>query len=271
MINFLQKYKRIIKYLIAGGTAASVDLVLLYILTDILGVWYLISACVAFSIAFFVSFFLQKFWTFRDRDKEVIYKQMRIYLIVALANLALNAVLMYALVDGFKIWYMLAQFIISGLIAIESYLVYKHFIFNKNSKTKILIATGIYPPDIGGPAQYAKNLVEQFTELGYEVKVLSYRLEKKLPIGLRHILYFLRVMFNLSNTNLIIALDTFSVGMPAVIAAIIFNKKIIIRTGGDFLWESYVERSGDLVTLKQFYEIKPGLILKEKIIFILSR
>jgi len=26
---------------------------------------------------------------------------------------------------------------------------------------KILIATGIYPPDIGGPAKYAKSLAEE--------------------------------------------------------------------------------------------------------------
>ncbi|MFH0955625.1 MAG: GtrA family protein [Candidatus Falkowbacteria bacterium] len=134
MVNLLLKYKQVIKYLIAGGTAAFTDLSLLYILTDILGIWYLISACLAFAVAFFVSFFLQKFWTFRDADKEIMYKQMGVYLAVALANLALNGALMYVFVDGFKIWYMLAQFIISGLIATESYLVYKIFIFNKAVK-----------------------------------------------------------------------------------------------------------------------------------------
>ncbi|OGF23147.1 hypothetical protein A3D45_02985 [Candidatus Falkowbacteria bacterium RIFCSPHIGHO2_02_FULL_42_9] len=106
---------------------------------------------------------------------------------------------------------------------------------------------------------------------GHQIEVLSYRMEKKLPIGIRHILYFFRVIWNLNKVNLIIAFDTFSVGVPAALAAIIFNKKIIIRTGGDFLWESYVERSGNLVTLRQFYDIKPVLNLKEKIVFILSR
>ena len=145
-------------------------------------------------------------------------------------------------------------------------------IFEKlTAKFNILIATGIYPPDIGGPAQYAKNLVDQFENQDHQVKVLSYKLEKKLPIGFRHIWYFFRVIFNLNKVNFIIALDTFSVGLPAVTAAKIFNKKIIIRTGGDFFWESYVERSGNLITLKQFYEIKPALNLKEKIIFILSK
>lgn len=270
MINLFLKSKQIIKYLIAGGTAALVDLALLYFFTDRLGIWYLVSASLAFILSFFVSFFLQKFWTFKDADKAAMYRQMGAYLTVALINLALNAALMFMFVDGFKIWYLLAQFIASGLIAVESYFIYKHLIFNKSGQRKILIATGIYPPDIGGPAQYAKNLAEQFAGLGCGVKVLSYRLEKKLPIGLRHILYFLRVIFNLPAIDLIIALDSFSVGLPAVIAAKIFNKKIIIRTGGDFLWESYVERSGDLITLKQFYAARPALNFKEKMIFSLS-
>ncbi len=50
---------------------------------------------------------------------------------------------------------------------------------------KILICTGIYPPDIGGPAQYADNLKDEFLKQGNAVKILTYKLEKKLPIGIR--------------------------------------------------------------------------------------
>lgn len=133
MFEVLQKHKQIIKYLIAGGTAAAVDLALLYIFTDIFGWWYLVAACLAFAAAFFVSFFLQKFWTFRDGNKEKIYSQMIIYLVVSLANLLINAGLMYIFVDGLGIWYILAQIIASGLIAIESYLIYNFFIFNRGT------------------------------------------------------------------------------------------------------------------------------------------
>ncbi len=136
---------------------------------------------------------------------------------------------------------------------------------------KILIATGIFPPDIGGPAQYAKNLLEEFLRRGFKARVLSYKTEKRLPPGLRHLWYFFRLLFVLPDSDLIIALDTFSVGLPAVLAAKIFNKKIIIRTGGDFLWESYVERTGHLIALPRFYEKMPVLSVKEKIVFSLTK
>lgn len=137
---------------------------------------------------------------------------------------------------------------------------------------KIIIATGIYPPDIGGPAQYAKNLKAEFEAKGHQVKVLTYRLEKILPTGIRHFWFFLRCLATFPRSDLVIALDTFSVALPAVAAAQLLGKKIIIRTGGDFLWEWYVERTGDLVLLKDFYQTRFNkLNFKEKIVFKLSR
>ncbi|OHA54130.1 MAG: hypothetical protein A2Z62_00105, partial [Candidatus Terrybacteria bacterium RIFCSPLOWO2_02_42_20] len=56
-------------------------------------------------------------------------------------------------------------------------------------KLNILICTGIYPPDIGGPAKYAKNLTDEFSRNGNKVKVLAYGMEKKMPIGARHFWY----------------------------------------------------------------------------------
>ncbi|MFA6307044.1 MAG: GtrA family protein [Patescibacteria group bacterium] len=134
MLNLLLKYKRAVKFFIAGSVGAFTNLTLLYFFTDILGVWYLVSSSLSFAVSFLVSFFLQKFWTFSDGDKEAIYKQMGVYLAVALTNLGLNGLLMYTMVDGFEIWYLPAQIIASGLIAVESYFIYKKFIFNQAAK-----------------------------------------------------------------------------------------------------------------------------------------
>ena len=137
---------------------------------------------------------------------------------------------------------------------------------------KILIVTGIYPPDIGGPAQYAKNLEEIWRKEGNQVKVLSYKFEKWLPIVIRHKLFFLRTLFSLKGVDFVFGLDTFSTAWPALCAVKIWNKKMIIRTGGDFLWEGYVERTGDLVLLRNFYKIFiEKWNIKERIIFKLIR
>lgn len=125
----------------------------------------------------------------------------------------------------------------------------------------ILIATPLYPPDIGGPAQYAQHLEEEFVQQGYRVHILKYGWERWLPTGLRHSFFFCRALLSLCGVGWVLALDTFSVGWPVVIAAKLLRKKVIMRIGGDFLWETYVERTGDVVILREFYlKIKTGQI-----------
>lgn len=138
--------------------------------------------------------------------------------------------------------------------------------------SKILICTGIYPPRIGGPAQYAKEVKEELEKRGNAVKVLTYGLEHKLPPLIRHELFFWRTLLSLRGVDFILALDTFSVGWPATIVAKFLKKRIVIRTGGDFLWESYVERTGDLVLFKNFYKQKlSNLNWKERMIFKITK
>ncbi len=137
---------------------------------------------------------------------------------------------------------------------------------------KILIATGIYPPDIGGPAQYARGVEDAWQKQGHKVKVLCFRLERKLPTGIRHLYYFFRVLFSLPRVDFVFSPDTFSAALPALLAAKLLGKKILIRTGGDFLWEWYVERTSDLVLLRDFYHTRMNrLSLKERVIFRLMR
>jgi glycosyltransferase involved in cell wall biosynthesis len=133
---------------------------------------------------------------------------------------------------------------------------------------KILISTGIYPPDIGGPAQYARNLYETWKSQGHEVKVAAYRWERAFPTFVRHFLFLTKIIRKGWNADLVLVLDTWSAAVPTMWACKLMNKKYIIRTGGDFLWETYVERTGDLVLFRDFYDISMDKFsTKEKVIF----
>jgi glycosyltransferase involved in cell wall biosynthesis len=70
---------------------------------------------------------------------------------------------------------------------------------------------------------------------------------------------------------MVLALDTYSCGLPATVAAKLCGTLIMLRTGGDFLWEQYVERTDDLVLLRDFYKEKTHpLSSKEQAIFRLT-
>jgi len=135
----------------------------------------------------------------------------------------------------------------------------------------ILIITGIYPPEIGGPAEYAKNLKDVWATRGHSVSVKIFGQFRKWPWGLRHIIFFFYILPSVRNADYIVALDAFSAGVVTV-ASKLFSKTIIFRTGGDVVWELYTERTGEMVLLRDFYKTCLGkLSAKEKIIFSLMK
>jgi glycosyltransferase involved in cell wall biosynthesis len=136
---------------------------------------------------------------------------------------------------------------------------------------KILIATGIYPPRAGGPSYFAQGLKEALQKLGHKVVVRTFTLERYLPTGLRHLVYFLKTVPVYLWADTTIVMDTFSVAVPVALMRKWFGKRMIIRTGGDFLWEQYVQRSKKKVLFPEFYSGHRYFTKKEQTIFRLTR
>ncbi len=132
IFRLLIKYKTLVKYFFSGGAAVAVNLAFLYCLTEVFDIWYVTSSIIAFFASLLTGFFLQKFWTFRDNNVRRIKRQMIMYSAVGALNLALGPVLLYALVEMFNIWYMLAQLLVMAGLAIESYLINRFITFKKD-------------------------------------------------------------------------------------------------------------------------------------------
>lgn len=123
------RHAQLLRFLISGGTAFLANIVLIYLCTELLAIWYLISSIIAFVGAFVVSFSMQKFWTFKNREADRMKKQLGMSLLLALANLGINTLLMYALVEHAHMHYLSAVVLATLLIAVETYFVYKYIIF----------------------------------------------------------------------------------------------------------------------------------------------
>lgn len=130
---------------------------------------------------------------------------------------------------------------------------------------RIVIATPFYPPDRGVLAVYAEGIGGALRKQGHTVSVVSLGFLKRLPPGLRHGAYFLKILFPVMRSNHVLLLDTWSVGVPAGFAARICRKPFSVRIGGDALWEAYVERTGEGVRLSDFYRERRTLSFKERL------
>ena len=128
-IRLFRRYEQFCKFLIAGAFVVLINLMVLYALTDLAHIYYLLSTVLAFLVAFCVSFFVQKNWTFKDRSRDRLHKQLPFYLGVQLVNLGCNTILMYVFVEYLHIWYLLSQAIIAFFLAMIVYFINKAFIF----------------------------------------------------------------------------------------------------------------------------------------------
>lgn len=134
LYSLAEKNKLPVKYVLSGGSAATVHFGLLYSLTEWGGLWYILSASIAFIFAFIISFCLQKFWTFRDNGSYKIKRQIGAYFGVGVFNLFLNGLGMYIVVDVFGVMYIAAQVMVGIILAGESFCIYRYIIFDKKRR-----------------------------------------------------------------------------------------------------------------------------------------
>jgi glycosyltransferase involved in cell wall biosynthesis/putative flippase GtrA len=281
LFKLINKYKTIVKFAFSGAAATVIHFLLLFVLTDVFQVWYIISTIVGYIGGFFVSFTLQKFWTFRDRSRRW-RQQVFLYFLVSLTGLGANVAMMYVLVDNLRVWYLLAQLITVCFIAIGNFIVYRLIIFKKSSsiepeagrKKKVVLATGIFPPDIGGPATYAKIVAQELTQNGYEVAVITYAgLKGKNSSGesagfqvvkvlrarnlfRRYFKYFLVAWRQARDADIVYLQDPVSAGLPAALACYLRGRDYILKIVGDYAWEQGRQRFGVRDGLDEFQKNK---------------
>jgi len=135
---------------------------------------------------------------------------------------------------------------------------------------KILIATGIFSPDIGGPASYAMVLGQKISGKA-DVTVITYsskfrhKTDRELPFKvvrvwrgwpklLRHAVYFFRVLGQASKNDAVFSLNAVSAGLPALLAAKIKKKKFFVKIVGDYAWEIAVNKKKSSFLINDFQE-----------------
>lgn len=131
---------------------------------------------------------------------------------------------------------------------------------------KITIATGLYPPEIGGPATYSSMLEEELPKHGFEVSIVPFGWVRHYPKIIRHFVFAWKLWQESKKTSVIYALDSVSVGLPALFIAKVRRVSFLIRLGGDYAWEQGRGRFGITDTLDEYLEKKDSAPMRVKIL-----
>lgn len=127
---------------------------------------------------------------------------------------------------------------------------------------KVLLATPLYPPDVGGPATDSAYLERALPSYGIETSVFSFGAVRHLSRVLRHIRYAQELVKRGRGVDAIVSFDTFSVCLPALYAAWRLSVPLIVRVPGDWTWEQSVQRFGVADTIEAFQTKRYGLMVE---------
>lgn len=127
----------------------------------------------------------------------------------------------------------------------------------------VVIAASTYPPIAGGPALHAKTYFEEFNARGYDTHVISLSTYMKFPFGIRHALFFARLLIRTVGADVVYAMDPLGVGVVAARVARLTRTKLMVRSGGDVVWERAAERGETTLSMHEYYG--SGLYRKSKL------
>lgn len=135
------------------------------------------------------------------------------------------------------------------------------------NKKNILICTGIYPPDIGGPATYTKTLEKELPGHGFAVRVITYadkpekfnsiiKIDRSEFILIKYVKYFRAVLNNFDWADVVYSQGPFASGLPVWLASKMKKKKYYLKVVGDYAWERGQQKAGVLDGIDDFQDLK---------------
>jgi len=134
---------------------------------------------------------------------------------------------------------------------------------------KIVIASGIYPPDIGGPATYSRLIAREFIKRNINVSLICYsdkedepfdreekfkivRVVRKKFFLFRYLSYFFNLYKLARHCDVVYAQGPLGAGLPAIAVSRILGKKFVIKIVGDYAWEQGVNQFGVKDSIEEF-------------------
>jgi len=104
----LFRNERIIGFFLIGVIASLIDIGLLYFFTSCIGVWYLLAATLSYCCGIVVSYLMNKFLTFHDKNRHYGI-QFTAFVIISFSCLLVNICIIWLAVAFFSADYLLAK------------------------------------------------------------------------------------------------------------------------------------------------------------------
>jgi len=119
-----------IRYLYVGGLSFLVDFTCLYYLTEHIGMHYLISATLAFSLGLTTNYLLCLAWVFDFRRMPNRWHEFMVFSAIGLFGLVLNNLLLWLLTEHAGLYYLVSKIIATAAILFFNFSLRRWLLFS---------------------------------------------------------------------------------------------------------------------------------------------
>lgn len=126
---------QLFRYGLVGGIAFVADYGTLYVLTEYVHLYHLISAGIAFVIGLLVNYVLSIHWVFDEHSSSNKMTEFSIFAVIGIIGLGLNELIIYTGTDVFGLHYMLSKLISTMIVFLWNFFARKYVLFDKRSRS----------------------------------------------------------------------------------------------------------------------------------------
>jgi putative flippase GtrA len=117
------------RYLFVGAAAFIVDFLSLFILTEFFGIYYLISAAIAFILGLIANYFLSISWVFNKRTLKNRHFEFGVFAVIGIIGLGFNEVFIWFFTQDLQIYYLVSKIFAAIIILFWNFFARKFILF----------------------------------------------------------------------------------------------------------------------------------------------
>lgn len=138
-IMFLDRFRsrqmqQIMRFAVTGGLAFVIDFGLLLLLTELVGLDYLISATISFVVSVWVNYVLSMMWVFTPSKKQKSLVRIIMFFVLSTMGLFINNAIMWFTVEILAISYIIGKLIATFIVMVFNYITRKMLIEGRKKR-----------------------------------------------------------------------------------------------------------------------------------------
>ncbi len=120
--------KQIIRFGFVGGTAFVIDFGVFWLLTEFVGINYLLSNVVAFTVSVIYNYILSIYWVFDTKKTGNKVFEAVVFIVLSVVGLGINEAIIWLCVDKLTFHSLLSKIIATAIVMVYNFITRKLFL-----------------------------------------------------------------------------------------------------------------------------------------------